>query len=408
VKSSNSFKLNIAVIFHQEVTFGGGYQQSINSALLLKKLPKKYFVINFFTLKKKNIEVLRKYKIKANFLNLSPISKLIIFIKTQPRYILIKNILRLFNINSKFESKLINKKIDIVYFLSPTRIAADLNKLNYIYTLWDICHRDEVEFPEVRDCEIFEFRDALCKNVLPRAQSIIVDSEFSKKNISERYSIQKSRLHVIPFEPSFGVKYFKNIKNSNSKFSINKNSYIFYPAQFWAHKNHTYLIDGVLSLEKDYGYKINIIFTGSDKGNLNYIKDYVRQKKISKRVDFLGFVSDEKVIEIYKNSLALVMPSYFGPTNIPPLEAFHLGVPLIYSDNYDNKKIIGDAGLAVDLNNEKSLSFELYRLITDSKLRSIIINKGYKKLEEINSINRLKVLEKLMRGFYRKKITYKF
>ena len=408
MKSSNSFKLNIAVIFHQEVTFGGGYQQSINSALLLKKLPKKYFVINFFTLKKKNIEVLRKYKIKANFLNLSPISKLIIFIKTQPRYILIKNILRLFNINSKFESKLINKKIDIVYFLSPTRIAADLNKLNYIYTLWDICHRDEVEFPEVRDCEIFEFRDALCKNVLPRAQSIIVDSEFSKKNISERYSIQKSRLHVIPFEPSFGVKYFKNIKNSNSKFSINKNSYIFYPAQFWAHKNHTYLIDGVLSLEKDYGYKINIIFTGSDKGNLNYIKDYVRQKKISKRVDFLGFVSDEKVIEIYKNSLALVMPSYFGPTNIPPLEAFHLGVPLIYSDNYDNKKIIGDAGLAVDLNNEKSLSFELYRLITDSKLRSIIINKGYKKLEEINSINRLKVLEKLMRGFYRKKITYKF
>ena len=249
MKSSNSFKLNIAVIFHQEVTFGGGYQQSINSALLLKKLPKKYFVINFFTLKKKNIEVLRKYKIKANFLNLSPISKLIIFIKTQPRYILIKNILRLFNINSKFESKLINKKIDIVYFLSPTRIAADLNKLNYIYTLWDICHRDEFEFPEVRDCEIFEFRDTLCKNVLPRAQSIIVDSEFSKKNISERYSIQKSRLHVIPFEPSFGVKYFKNIKNSNSKFSINKNSYIFYPAQFWAHKNHTYLIDGVLSLE---------------------------------------------------------------------------------------------------------------------------------------------------------------
>ena len=407
MKSSNSFKLNIAVIFHQEVTFGGGYQQSINSALLLKKLPKKYFVINFFTLKKKNIEVLRKYKIKANFLNLSPISKLIIFIKTQPRYILIKNILRLFNINSKFESKLINKKIDIVYFLSPTRIAADLNKLNYIYTLWDICHRDEFEFPEVRDCEIFEFRDTLCKNVLPRAQSIIVDSEFSKKNISERYSIQKSRLHVIPFEPSFGVKYFKNIKNSNSKFSINKNSYIFYPAQFWAHKNHTYLIDGVLSLEKDYGYKINIIFTGSDKGNLNYIKDYVRQKNISKRVDFLGFVSDEKVTEIYKNSLALVMPSYFGPTNIPPLEAFHLGVPLIYSDNYDNKKIIGDAGLAVDLNNEKSLSFELYRLITDRKLRSMIIKKGYKKLEEINSINRLKVLEKLMRGFYRKKITHK-
>ena len=407
MKSSNSIKLNIAVIFHQEVSFGGGYQQSVNSASILKKLPKKFYSIKFFTLKKKNIAVLRKYKIESNFLNLSLLSKIIIYIKTEPRFIFIKDLLKLFNIKSNFEKKLLNRNIDLVYFLSPTRLAADLTKLNYIYTLWDICHRDQFEFPEVSDKDVFEFRDTLCKMVLPKAQSIIVDSEYSKANISNIYSIQKNRMHVIPFEPAHNIKDIKISNKTSSRFTIDENSYIFYPAQFWAHKNHTYLIDGVLSLEETYGIKIKIIFSGSDKGNLQYIKNYVQKNNISQRVEFLGFVSDKKISELYKNSIALVMPSYFGPTNIPPLEAFHLGVPLIYPDTYDNKKQLGDAGLAVDLNDVESLSYELFKLITEENLREKLINRGYKKLKKINSINRLKVVENLMKDFYRKKLTFK-
>ena len=51
---------------------------------------------------------------------------------------------------SPFEKKLIAHQIDLVYFLSPTSLALSLEKLNYITTLWDLCHRDNPEFPEVR------------------------------------------------------------------------------------------------------------------------------------------------------------------------------------------------------------------------------------------------------------------
>ena len=33
--------INLAIIFHQDIQIGGGFQQAINAALLIKKLPKK-------------------------------------------------------------------------------------------------------------------------------------------------------------------------------------------------------------------------------------------------------------------------------------------------------------------------------------------------------------------------------
>ena len=35
--------------------------------------------------------------------------------------------------------------------------------------------------------------------------------------------------------------------------------------------------------------------------------------------------------------LLLVMPTYFGPTNIPPLDAWANELPVIYSNTYLNK-----------------------------------------------------------------------
>ena len=114
------------------------------------------------------------------------------------------------------------------------------------------------------------------------------------------------------------------------------------------------------------------------------------------------------MISLYENALALVMPSYFGPTNIPPLEAFKLGVPVLYSDLDGLRDQIKDAGLLLNLNDDNSLSEKLYQLITEPKLRINLIKAGYKRLNEINSVNRIKIFDDLFKEFYRKNITFKF
>ena len=89
----------------------------------------------------------------------------------------------------------------MLYFISPSRFALDLDELNFIYTIWDLCHRDNLEFPETKIKDEFENRELRLNFSLKKATAIIVDSKYGKSNLAKKYNIEKSRIKVIPFEP---------------------------------------------------------------------------------------------------------------------------------------------------------------------------------------------------------------
>ena len=78
-----------------------------------------------------------------------------------------------------------------------------------------------------------------------------------------------------------------------------------------------------------------------------------KKYNLEDQVRFTGFVSNEEINYLYSQSLALVMPTYFGPTNIPPLEAFKLNVPVLYSDLPGLRDQVNDAALLLNLNDPK-------------------------------------------------------
>ena len=77
----------------------------------------------------------------------------------------------------------------------------------------------------------------------------------------------------------------------------------------------------IKDIKDRFNTKIDAVFSGSDKGNLSYIKKLSKDLEISKNIKYLGFIDESELPILYKNAISLVMPSYFGPTNIPPLEA---------------------------------------------------------------------------------------
>jgi len=59
------------------------------------------------------------------------------------------------------------------------------------------------------------------------------------------------------------------------------------------------------------------------------------------------------------------MPTYFGPTNLPPIEAFHLGVPVFYSDLAGLREQVEGAAFLMDLGDADSLASQLDALLSD-------------------------------------------
>ena len=93
------------------------------------------------------------------------------------------------------------------------------------------------------------------------------------------------------------------------------------------------------------------------------------------------------IVTLYENSIALVMPTYFGPTNIPPLEAFTLGTPVLYSDLPGLREQVGNSALLLNLKDPSSMSKNIYKLINDLELRDKLIILGKKRIKEIDNQN---------------------
>jgi len=402
--------IRLAVIFDQQIRAGGGYQQALNAALLTRKLPSELVDLLFFTTLKENIHTLSSHGFSAQLIALSFVEKAKMYLRriiSDSR--LLKGIKKLDRYTS-FEKHLVRAKVDLVYFISPSGLARDLEELNYITTVWDLCHRDYPEFPEVRWNRQFEARDKNYKALLPRATAIFVDSELGKKNVVHRYGIDDERVHVMPFQASVATCSSANadshlVNNIREKYGLDV-PYVFYPAQFWAHKNHVYLLEGLRALEQRHGLRIGAIFSGGDQGNKSYVESYVQKLKLEDRVKFAGFVQNEEIPELYRQSVALVMPSYFGPTNLPPLEAFDLGVPVLYSDKDGLRDQVGGAALLMDLNNPDSMAGHLNNLIEDDQLRSRKVQAGRDRLAHFDSIDRVGVLRSVIEDFRWKRSTW--
>lgn len=263
------------------------------------------------------------------------------------------------------EEFLTRRNIDLVYFLTPSNKAKELINIPYIMTVWDLCHRDFNEFPEVRNNNEFEKREERYATLLKKAIKVTTDSELGKKNICYRYGIDESRVKILKFLPQT----MNNDKYINIKEKHNiSNNYIYYPAQFWAHKNHIYILKALKILKEQYDLIIDAIFTGSDYGNLNYILEKAHEFDIKKQVHYLGFVDEEEIPNLYKQSIALVMPTYFGPTNIPPLEAFSLNVPVCYSDLDGLREQVGEAAFLMNLKNPESLANHILTIMKDEDI----------------------------------------
>ena len=77
----------------------------------------------------------------------------------------------------------------------------------------------------------------------------------------------------------------------------------------------------------------------------------------------------------------VIMPTFFGPTNIPYLEAFALGCPVVGSDIRGVREQIGNAGLLVNPNSPEDLGAAILKVWSNRRIRETLTKRGYNKIK---------------------------
>ena len=268
--------------------------------------------------------------------------------------------------------------LDFLWYLTP---VAELQDYPYVVAPFDLQHRINPHFPEVSAGGEWKGREELFRNLLPRATRIFACNERGRQEMIDFYQVLPRSVSILPHPtPTDCLKPVSETlgEETRRKFGLPA-GYLLYPAQFWAHKNHVLILRSIAWLKEQHGIGISVAFVGSDKGNLPYLKRVASRLGIEPLVYFPGFVSRSELIGLYKGALALSYTSYFGPENLPPLEAMALGCPVICTRFDGAVEQLGDAACLVDLADPSDLGNAVLRVKQDQAYRESLVAAGRKR-----------------------------
>lgn len=302
--------------------------------------------------------------------------------------------------NNKFykkyiEQELTENKVDLLYYLIPGK-----GNINYpfILTHWDNGHLSMFSFPEVAMNNNFKDREHHYRTILGKAFAVFCESIAGKEELVKYSNINPNRIFIVPIFPGNVVQITLNQniqKTILEKYNLSARKFFFYPAQFWSHKNHYNLLLAFKNLLKDQ-LSVKLVFSGSDKGNLEYIKQVIGELNLDTEVIITGFVDTETLYTFYKNAIALVMPTFLGPTNIPLLEAQAIGCHVICSELEGHREMLGDNAFYIDPENPDTISEAMLWCLTKDIMAKPMENAVFNIENAVSQmeVNFLKIISK--------------
>jgi glycosyltransferase involved in cell wall biosynthesis len=264
--------------------------------------------------------------------------------------------------------------LDLVWFLAPESQPVSLP---YFATVWDLEHRNQPFFPEVSVTGwTWEQRELHYRSVLPRAACVIVGTEEGKRQVERYYAVPQSNIEVVRFPtPSFSPEELTGDPRALVAGDVQA-PYLFYPAGCWPHKNHVVLLRALKRLIERDGLDLQLVLTGADHGNLAHVLETAAEIGVAERVRWLGFVSRRTLVTLYRESVALVYPSFFGPDNLPPLEAFALGCPVLTAALPGTAELYGDAAILLNPTDEEAWAGAVLGLMRDPRRATDLRERG--------------------------------
>ena len=367
--------MKIAVLFDSKVKAGGGFFQSLRSAIILNKLEKYSNNFYFLTPDKETFLKLKDEDLKSVLLGNLISFKIFYQINKIGFFKIIFNFLK---IKNPFVNFLKKNQFDLIIFLGPSWFIKITDNFNFISSIYDINFKLDNYFPEYKSQTVFESQDEIVGKSVDQAYKILVDTERSKNELIKIYNCTQNKIAIQPFTPLLPIidsKINKDYSKIVIDLGLKDKKFLFYPAQFWAHKNHKYIIDAMEHLERKQ-IDINFVFCGTDKNNLKYIKKIISKKKLDHKFFIYNYLTDEKVIALYKFCIALVMPTYVARSTLPLYESFYFKKPVFYSRDVLDEDI-ESLVTPINLNNPKDLSNNIERMLSDPSNFNNKINLGF-------------------------------
>lgn len=188
-------------------------------------------------------------------------------------------------------------------------------------------------------------RNSIIQNTFTRlscvfANHIIADSVATQKDITRILRVPEKKITMVPLG-------YENKSNHVSR-KTNTNYFLFV-GTIEPRKNIVNIVRGFEKFcDENEDLNYHLVLAGGRGWNDAEIHQTIRQSKYRKYIHLLGFVSEERKNELYKNAKGVLMPSNYEGFGIPVLEAMFYGIPVLLSRVSSLPEVGGDLAYYVE------------------------------------------------------------
>lgn len=168
------------------------------------------------------------------------------------------------------------------------------------------------------------------KTLVKRADAVIVLSESAREYFQKTYS-----RNTIVIPNGISKPEIRSADIITKEFGLEKDSYICLASRLTEEKGVHFLIEAFRQLKTDK----KLVICGDTSDTDEYVAKLREMAKGDDRILFTGFISGEKLAEMYSNAYLVCLPSTLEGMSLSLLEALSYGNAVVCSDIPENTSV---------------------------------------------------------------------
>jgi len=240
--------------------------------------------------------------------------------------------------------------IEMAHF-GPFKLDQNIDQATVIHDITPLL------FPEWHDRMSYYGHKWTLNGLIKKAKHLIVNSHVTRKDLETYFPESKEKT-------SIGYPSILTDLTSTSPENI-YGQYFLSVGTIEPRKNYDLLIEAFENIAAKND-KLKLIIVGHKGWKSKSVFEKIKSSKFSDRIIVEGYVSDDRIIQLYRHALAFIFPTLYEGFGIPLLEALSFGLPILASDIDICHEVCEDAALY--FNSKNVLCEQMQMLIDDHTL----------------------------------------
>lgn len=273
-------------------------------------------------------------------------------------------------------------------------LPPSLSNTKTIVTVHDMSY---VRVPDAASPKLKAYLDSVVPRSARRASHVIADSQATKDDLMEFYKLPDEKISVL----LSGIdKRYQKITNDvslmtiRSIYNIPSQPYLFTIGTIQPRKNYSRVIRA-LKIIRDRGSDLHLVIAGGKGWLEDEMYETLAETGMQDVVHLIGFAEDDHIAGLYSGAECTVIPSLYEGFGFPVLESMACGTPVVTSNVSSLPEVAGDAAIMVDPYDVEAIADAIERILDDTELRQILIQRGFEQSKKFTWENSARQLQKI-------------